>query len=76
MSGYGELLIESNDKDAYAFLNRYPPGTNIDAVKQHGFYVSFTDGAFQSPDGFVHVYNIDSEGLEHELGGRPYRAET
>ena len=69
-SVYGKLLIEGQDKDAGAFSDRYPPGTNIDAVKQHGLYVSFTDGAFQSPEEFAHLNDDVLPWLRGLLTGR------
>ncbi len=50
---YGKMLKEANTSDAEAFSNRYPPGTDIDQVKQRGLYVSFIDGNFQSPAEFA-----------------------
>jgi AbiV family abortive infection protein len=70
-SFYGELLSKGPPHtDADAFSNRYPPGTNIDAVKQHGLYVSFTDGAFQSPEEFARVNDDVLPWLHGLLAGR------
>lgn len=52
-SHYGKMLEKGNATDAEAFSNRYPRGTDIDQVKQRGFYVSFIDGNFQSPAEFA-----------------------
>jgi AbiV family abortive infection protein len=69
-SVYGELLSTGQDKDADAFSDRYPPGTNIDAAKQRGLYVSFTDGAFQSPEEFAHANEEVLPRLRGLISGR------
>ena len=69
-SHYGKLLEESNVRDAEAFSNRYPPGTDIDQVKQRGFYVSFIDGNFQSPAEFAKSHGDLLPWLRGLLGGR------